>query len=355
MVEITMPATLRLLLKDQWDIRSTQRGVLTMEGGNTITADIPAIKGDQGDRGQDGAPPRFHEPVREEDLPNPLSLTRDDIGWMWPIKGSATVWTWNGFSLLPIPNYLGQLGPIGPAPDIVVGEVRHAEAARVTARQDAEGIVTLDFDIPQGKKGAPGDKGAPGSSGSISQAKDFDDGGEPARPGDVLTLHPDGTWRPMPAQIGAGSIKKSGADSDWQAVNTGAGWRGDYSALTTLTVPPQPWPWEPEVYGLVDLRVDGIMIRVDVEARLGAVSGPLLALGAGTATTNLLGEWTPRQIFPAADETASFNDSSTVVPAGQSAEIYLIARRVESLSSIWLRSRKERAYLRVNVNPVRVE
>ena len=355
MVEFTMPATLKLLLKDQWDIRATQRGVLVMEGGNTINAEIPAIKGDKGDRGTDGTPPRFHAPVVESDLPDPRTLTNDDLGWFWPIVGSTTVYQWNGRELVPIPNYLGARGETGPAPAMRIGDVqtRDIPAARIST--DAEGTVVLSLDLPRGLKGDRGDKGDTGDAAPISSSQDYDDGGTPAAPGDVLTMREDGDWGPAKPQIGAGSVKKHGADSDWQAVNTGPNWKGDYVSLTTLTIPAQPFPWEPEVYGLVDVKVDGIAVRMDVEAHLGAVSGPLLALGPGMQSASILGEWMPRQLVPAADETAAFNASSSIVPAGQEATIHLIARRVESLSGITVQTRKERAYLRVNVNPVRVE
>ncbi|QGS35314.1 hypothetical protein FOB82_10600 [Corynebacterium xerosis] len=355
MVEFSMPATLKLLLKDQWDIRATQRGVLVMEGGNTINAEIPAIKGDKGDRGTDGTPPRFHEPVHINELPNPQSLTKDDEGWIWPIIDSTTVYAYNGFDLVPIENWMGARGPVGPAPTVRIGQVQTSDIARVVAAQGTDGTVVLDIDLPRGHKGDKGDKGAPGDAAPISSALDYDDGGTPAAPGDVLTMREDGDWGPAKPQIGAGSVKKHGADSDWQAVNTGPNWKGDYVSLTTLTIPAQTFPWEPEVYGLVDVKVDGIAVRMDVEAHLGAVSGPLLALGPGMQAASILGEWTPRQLVPAADETAAFNASSSIVPAGQEATIHLIARRVESLSGITVQTRKERAYLRVNVNPVRVE
>lgn len=355
MVSFKIPAVLELLLKDQWDIRSTQRGVLTMEGGNTITAEIPAIKGDKGAPGRDGMPPRFREPVHRSELPNLEDLTKQDIGWFWPIIGSSTVYTYNGFDLIPIENYLGARGPVGPAPTIRIGDVNEADEARVVAWQDPEGVTVLDVDLPRGEPGERGVKGDTGDSASISHAEDYDDGGTPGQPGDVLTLRGDGDWGPARPQLGAGVVKRSGADENWRAIDTGAFWGGDYVGITELTVPPQPFPWEPEVYGMVDLKVDGIMVRMDVEARLGAVSGPLLALGPGPSSNKMIGEWVTRQIVPAADETASFNASSTVVPAGQAAVIHLIARRVESLSKITLQTRKERAYLRVNVNPVRVE
>lgn len=355
MAEFTMPAELRLQLKDQWDIRSTQRGVLVLEGGNTINAEIPAIKGDKGDPGRDGTPPRFHPPVAEADLPDPRTLTNDDVGWFWPIEGSTTVYQWNGRELVPIPNYIGARGATGPAPAMRIGDVQTKDIPAARISTDAEGTVVLSLDLPRGLKGDPGDKGDSGDAAPISSATDYDDGGVPAQRGDVLTMRADGDWGPARPQISAGVVKKSGADSDWADVNTGVNWKGDYVNIVTVTIPAQDVPWEPEVYGMVDARVDGLMVRMDVEARLGAVSGPLLALGPGPQTSAMVGEWVPRQLVPAADESASFNASSSIVPAGQMATIHVIARRVESLSGITFRARKDRAYLRVHVNPVRAE
>lgn len=355
MVEIRIPSELRLQLKDLWDIRATQRGVLVMEGGNTLTAQIPAIKGDQGDPGRDGVPPRFHEPIREDELPNPTTLGPNDVGWIWPIRGTSMVYVYNGHDLIPIDNFIGGRGLTGPAPQVRIGDVNMTEESlRVLARQDSEGVVVFDFDIPRGIQGRPGQPGPPGDAGKIIDSPDYDDGGTPAARGDVLTMRPDGDWGPARPQVSAGVVKKSGQDSDWQNVDTGVLWRGDYMQIVTLTIPPQTVPWEPEVYGMVDARVDGAMVRMDMEAHLGAVSGPLLALGPGPQTSALIGEWSPRQLVPAADETAEFNASSTIVPAGQPAEIFLIARRVESLTSVRFRARKDRAYLRVHVNPVQV-
>ncbi|MDZ7914061.1 MAG: hypothetical protein U5O16_19840 [Rhodococcus sp. (in: high G+C Gram-positive bacteria)] len=111
-----LPATLRVRLADQWDIRKTGRGVVEIEGGD-MDVDVLAYKGDQGDPGRDGLPPRYMGSVASEILlPSPATLTPADIGKWWGVGKDTTSMVppqRHGRALAKHENYV-QVGPVGP-------------------------------------------------------------------------------------------------------------------------------------------------------------------------------------------------------------------------------------------------
>lgn len=353
MAELTIPSTLHLNLTDQWNIREEGRGVLEIDGPS-ITTSIPAYKGDKGEPGRDGLPPRFREPVTEDNLPDIAGLSPSDMGWFWPIVGSTDVLTYNGLDLIRIENYFGARGPVGPAPKVAVGTVQEGPVPAVTVVDDSSvsGTATLSFVLPKAQQGERGLKGDTGPAASISDSTDYDDHGTPATAGQVLTKHTDGTWGPQTVQLSPGVVKKSGADSDWRALDSGINWTGDTMQVVVVNVPAQPFPWEPEVYGCLDIKADGIGLVVDAEVRLGAASGPLVAKGPGNQNEQVIGEWQTRTIIPAADGTTALGASNTIVPAGTGIDLYLLVRRRYSSTGITVKSRKDNGFLRIKVEPV---
>lgn len=359
MVEkLSIPATLNLVLTDQWNIREEGRGVLEIDG-DSITTSIPAYKGEPGapgEPGRDGLPPRFREPVTEAELPDPAYLSPSDMGWFWPIVGTTDVVTYNGLDLVRIEDYFGSRGPAGPAPKVQVGTVKVGPVPAVTVVDDpANSAATLSFILPEPREGKTGPRGEVGPAASIEDSTDYDDHGTPATTGTVLTKHSDGTWYPATPQLSPGVIKKSGADSDWKALDSGLNWSGDTMQVVIVTVPAQQFPWEPEVFGNIDVKCDGIGLVVDAEVRLGAASGPLVAKGAGDQNERILGEWKTLTIVPAADGTTPLGASNTTVAAGASVDLYLLLRRRYSSTGITVKSRKDNGFLRIKVEPVVVD
>ncbi|MDF3308702.1 hypothetical protein P3H15_27165 [Rhodococcus sp. T2V] len=348
----TLPMTLKLRLKDQWDIRTTGRGVAEIEAGE-MDVDVLAYKGDQGDPGRDGVPPRFMGDVATTgDLPDPNDLDPDyDLGQWWGITGTNDAWFYNGTPTLERrQNYIGAQGVAGPAITLTKGTITQGTDWNFSLEEVGSNAYKLNIVAKPGPAGA--DSTVPGPTATIETASDFDDTTEP-KTGDVLVKLANGKWGPGTVAMSPGVYKKVGSETSWLAIDTGNNWSGDFQTITTLTIPAQPWAYEPDVYGLVEFSVAAINnVRMDLEARLGAVSGPLLGRGAGDAVGIFESEWTARTLVPAADETAPAGAGSTIVPAGTAATIYLIGRRVDSLAQIRFQTRKERAFLRVRPMPV---
>ncbi|QSE94205.1 hypothetical protein JWS13_39210 [Rhodococcus pseudokoreensis] len=344
--------TLKLRLKDQWDIRTTGRGVAEIEAGE-MNVDVLAYKGDPGEAGRDGVPPRFMGDVAViGDLPDPNTLDPDyDLGKWWGVTGSQDAWFYNGTPTLERrENYIGAPGATGPAPTLTKGTITQGADWGFSIEQvGTTNAYKLNIVAKPGPAGE--DSTVPGPTATIETASDFDDTTEPET-GDVLVKLSNGKWGPGTVAMSPGVYKKVGSETDWLAVDTGSNWNGEYQTITTLTIPPQPWAYEPDVYGLVEFMVAGNNVRMDLEARLGAVSGPLLGRGAGDAVGLFESEWTARTLVPGADETAPAGAGSTIVPASTTAVIYLLGRRVDSSAKMRFQTRKERAFLRVRPMPV---
>jgi hypothetical protein len=344
-----LPATLRLRLVDQWDIRTTGRGVAEIEAGN-LDVDVLAYKGDKGDAGRDGVPPRYMGDVATESaLPSPSTLTTSDIGKWWGVVGTSHAWFYSGTpTLVKRENYI-QVGPAGPSITLTKGTITEGEDWGFSIEQISSTGFRLNV---VAKPGPPGnDSTVPGPTATIGTASDFDDTAEPEA-GDALVYVGGGKWAPRKIAMSPGVYKKDGSAADWLAVNTGNNWAGDYAAITTLTIPAQPWAYEPEVHALVEFMVAGNNVRMDLEARLNSVSGPLLGRGLGSSVGIFENEWTPRTLVPGGDETSAPGASSTIVAQGAPATIYLLGRRVDSTSKLRFETRKERAMLRVRPMPV---
>lgn len=343
------PATLRLRLADQWDIRTTGRGVAEIEGGSM---DVPvlAYKGDPGDPGRDGMPPRYMGDVANEAaLPSPSLLGSSDIGKWWGVTGTPHAWFYSGTpSLVKRENYI-QVGPAGPSITLTKGTI--TEGSDWGFSIDHVGGTEFRVNVVA-KPGPPGNNSTvPGPTATIGTASDFD-GSTAPEVGDALVYIGDGDWAPRKLAMSPGVYKKDGSATDWLAVNTGNNWAGDYMTITTLTIPAQPWAYEPDVHALVEFMVAGNNVRMDLEARLNSVSGPLLGRGIGSAVGIFEDEWTPRTLVPGGDETTAPGASSTIVAAGAPATIHLVGRRVDSTAKLRFETRKERAMLRVRPMPV---
>lgn len=347
--QFNMPATLRVNLKDQFDLRTTQRGILEVDQGQ-IEMDALAFKGDKGDKGDVGPTLLVQEPVPEYSIPNLGDMTEEQVGWAWPIIGKSEAIVYNGVDLVRVPLFDGKQGVPGISPQLA-GEtaVVSGTATALQLVEIAPSIWQLQGTVAKGEKGPPGVTGPQGPSAAIQGAADVQG---PFIEGQTVVMGAGGKFVAADLAQPSGVYKKSGADSDWSDVDTGSNWRGDTIQLTMLQIPAQDFAWEPEVHGHVECQYIGIAVRFDAEVRLGSASGPLVALGPGMASTALLSTWTSRSIQPAAEETTNPATSATIVPAGQVANLYLVLRRIESAAALRVLARKQRAHLRVRLLPV---
>lgn len=355
----SLPMKLNLRLHDQWDIRTTGRGVAEIESGE-MDVDVLAYKGDPGDAGRDGTPVQIHRAQIAGDIPAIGTLDSAWIGHAWRVDGSRDVkivveeYPGGPVKFETLTNYLGDKGDTGAIPTLTVRSTTSVSEGdgSVEFEEISPGAYAADFIL---RKGDPGPASTvPGPAAAVEAATDYEDGDTPAVTGDVLAKRSDGKWGPRKIFQSPGVYKKVGSAADWLAVNSGNGWAGDYLSIVTMAMPAQPFPWEPEVDGMVEFFTTA-NIRIDLECRLGAVSGPLLGRGPGTAITAFQNQWVPRTLVRAAEETISSpTSSSTIVPANTAVNIFLIAQKIETTAQTRLETRKERAFLRVRPIPVPV-
>lgn len=353
----SLPMTLRLRLNDQWNIRTTGRGVAEIEAGN-MDVDVLAYKGDDGKPGRDGTPPQIHRAGVPGDIPPIGSLDRDWIGHAWIVDGSRDLkmvveeYPGGPIKFETLPNYLGDKGNTGAIPTLDVRSTTSTDTGNgsVTFEEVSPGAYAADFILRKGDKGDPST--VPGPAAAVEAATDYEDGDVAAVAGDVLAKRSDGKWGPRKVHQSPGVYKKAGSANDWLAVNTGNGWAGEFIQIVAMAIPAQPFAWEPEVDGMVEFFTSA-NVRIDLECRLGALSGPLLGRGPAAAISAFTGQWIPRTLVRATDETtATPSASSTIVPANTAVNIYLIAQKIESSAQTRLETRKERAFLRVRPVPV---
>ena len=352
-----LPMTLKLRLHDQWNIRTTGRGLAEIEGG-TMDVDVLAYKGDDGDPGRDGTPVQIHRAAIAGDIPAIGSLSPEWVGHGWRVDGSRDVkmvveeYPGGPVKFDTLTNYLGDKGDTGAIPSLSVRSVATTDTGNgsVLFEEISPGAYVADFVLRKGETGAAST--VPGPAAAVEAATDYEDGGVDAVTGDVLAKRSDGKWGPRKVFQSPGVYKMAGSDPNFLAVNTGNGWAGEYIQIAVRTIPAQPFAWEPEVDGMVEFFTSA-NVRIDLECRLGALSGPLLGRGPGAAISAFTGQWIPRTLVKASDETITVpTSSSTIVPANTAVNIYLIAQKIESSAQTRLETRKERAFLRVRPMPV---
>lgn len=360
---VTFPAKISIRGQDQWNIRSTMRGIVeieSVEGADGAVVDALMFKGDKGDQGRDGFPPQIHLVGTEAEIPELSSLDDTWVGHGWRVTGSRDVRflneTYPGGPLqFEIQyNWLGTQGDAGAAPTLTTGTLTVGDSptdAAFSIEQVSPNAYAVNARLPKGNPGE--DSTVPGPTATIATASDAD-GLAAAAVGEFIYKKSN-----SPIQFGAkkvslspGVYKRDGSHADWATIDTGTNWTAEYIAITSMVIEAQSAPWEPEVFGLCEMQVSGYSLRVDLEARLGAVGGPLLARGAGPSISDYLNQWHARQLVPAADESVLPGSSATIVPADTAATIYLIARKVDATNAIRLQARKTRGYLRVRPMPV---
>lgn len=360
---ISFPAKIAIRGQDQWNVRSTMRGIVeieSVEGANGAVVDALMYKGDTGDAGRDGRPPIIHAVPLAEDVPSLGSLDESWIGHGWRVGSSrdVTFLTQSGpdgpLVLENQPNWLGAQGNPGAVPSLAIGTVTAGASPTdfgVSIDLVSGTSYEVNMKLPLGLPGE--DSTVPGPTATIATASDAE-GLAAAAVGDVLYKKSATKFGAKKILMSPGVYKKAATAEDWQTIDTGSNWKDEYVSITTMVIPAQPTPWEPEVFGLCEFQVAGSNVRMDLEARLGAISGPLLSRGPGPTISSFVGEWSSRQLLPAAEESTLPTSSSTIVAADTAVTIYLIARKIGSTSGIRFQARKDRGYLRVRPMPMSV-
>ncbi|SLG32550.1 phage tail protein [Mycobacteroides abscessus] len=292
---------------------------LELFGGNGVLS-LAALMGPPGPAGSNAPLPKLQPDVYADpdDLPTNLTDDEIDIGKYWIIEDKddegnvlgSKAYLWHGDHWQVF--MMGSPGPAGPVPIITPNVVLldpddpNVHSYITVTGNDFNPTWTLYLKAPRGPQGP---------STSISAAPDFD-GTIVPEIGDVVTWN--GTkYAPMPN----GTIVPKFYTMPETSFINGQG-LGQNLPIGAFKLPPQEWDWIPIVHGHVrsfGVEIDADPLLIGCEVRLGHPDGPLVAKGAGVATT-----WT--NLSPHASTVQSPGDAVApgngrwVVPANHTGE-----------------------------------
>lgn len=356
-------AVARLIMRwdgDAMDYESERRAFIEVTAGQ---GELFLPRGRQGEKGLDGEPgPGLAPdgvvgyPTDEEALSHlPQNLGPLDRGYCVLNNTTKTAFFWSGTVWQPVTDVVGMQGPAGPPIGVGIGTV-------TTSPSGGSAAVSLDpsstptnkifnFMLPRGAQGAigVGQKGDPGDA--LSAAGDVE--WPPAGPPDKSALIWDESIQKARfVAMAPGPVGPFSAGPDEFAAINDNSWPNDYKIVLKLTIPPMPFAWHPRTLGYCDVKVNGIMARVDLEARLNSASGPVVGRGPGTQITGFLENYTTRTLVPTFEGPMLPTSSAASVAAGVSADIYLVIRRIDTLATFGVQTRKDRASFAVWCDPI---
>lgn len=345
---------------DVLDFGSTRRAIIEVTNG---VGELSLPQGNPGPPGLDGEPGPGLAPDLVIDYANdalalaalPPGLAEGDRGYCVVNDPTNTGFFWDGDSWQTVHDVVGMQGELGPAVGVAVGTVTTSPsggAAQVSV--DAASTPTnkiLNFVLPRGGQGAigVGQKGDPGDA--LSGANDvlWPEGG-PAD-GQILAWDDDISKAKF-ITVAPGPVGPYGVGPDqFTAVNDNA-WPQDYKVIASVSIPAQDFAWRPRVSALCDVQLNGLQARVDLEARLNSATGTLVGRGPGDTVTALLDNYTARVLVPAFEGPIQPDTSVAVVSAGSPATIWLSIRRIDTLATFGVKTRKDRASLAVWCDPI---
>jgi len=356
-------AIAKLILRwdgDAMDYESERRAIIEVTNG---VGELTLPRGPQGEKGVDGepgpglAPDAVIEYATDAEAQThlPTGLGPLDRGYCVLNDTTKTAFFWSGSAWLPVTDVVGLEGPMGPAVNIGIGTVTTGPSggsASVSVDDSStSSLKILNFTLPRGPQGAVGigQQGDPGEALSAASDVQWPTGG-PSN-GQVMvwdSLLGKAKWvTNTPGPVGPFT---AGPDQV-TAVNDNS-WPDEYKIIAQIAVPAMPFAWHPRVEGYCDVKVNGIMARVDVEARLGSATGPCVGRGAGSTITGFLENYTPRTVVPTFEGPMTPDNSAASVAAGAETTIYITLRRIDTVSTFGVQTRKDRASFAVYCDPV---
>ncbi|WP_392452061.1 phage tail protein [Corynebacterium dentalis] len=328
---------LRLRWVDVEDVRATQHAVIEVTPDAAYLELPRGRKGDKGDKG-DPAPPLLWRSLVTDRSQLPRDLQDVDAGAAFADTGSKSLWVWDGSQYFEVPDFIGLRGEPGVTPRVQIGSVTPGGAASVSVNQAAstEDMFVLDFVLPQGPRGAPGDKGDPGTASNVSASPDVDVSRPPV-PGEALTWN-GLKWAPRTVLSPVGPFTLG--PTDFTSVDQGLIGSGDVTErlVASLTIPPQPFDWRPVVLsGLVKIQTP-FGVQFNAEVRVGnAQQGDVVGYGVGKVNN----KWDePILIRPHFPQAVTPGSNYAVVKANTATTIYVTLKKHMGTIGAWKTDRE---------------
>ena len=303
---------------------------------------LPAYKGEPGPRGAPGA---IHQGERTTAQLDALATALDEKHTNWAYRNTDTndQYVWAGESWIIYAEVYGTPGPVGPAPEMVPGDLT-IDGAPYTGPygvrvSGSEGQYAVGLDLPEMPKG---DKGDPGPSGPIFDSVDVD---QSRAPSDKEALVYDAATDKLQwAQTVYGTEEDAVPPASFPDVSN-LSQSTTRREMFTLEIGPRDYPYRFDFAGGVDVNVP-FGYHVDVEIRSGHQStGKLVGIARDDSSQG----WN-RLTFEPHSEAAFDPDTPTteIVAPGTAQTLYVSAvRRQGSILQWGLRS--DFAQLRVRL------
>ena len=301
---------------------------------------LPAYRGEDGPPGPPGT---IHQGERDSDELDALAtaLDKSHTGYAYRNVDTNDQYVWAGESWVIYNQVYATPGPVGPAPDMVPGELTIAGevfegpfGVRVSG-EDGQYSVGVDLpELPQGEKGDPGPAGPIFTSDDVDQSSTRADG-------DTLVFDQQSgllQWAPTVFGIEEFAVPPS---SFPDASNISSSRREMFS----VEIGARDYPYRLDFSGGVEMNVP-FGNHIDVEIREGhPENGRLVGIARDDASQG----WHRLVFIPFSDE--SFEPGSSggdVVSPGTSVTLYVAAVRKQSSFLAW-GLRRDFAQLRVRL------
>ncbi|ASN69199.1 putative minor tail protein [uncultured Caudovirales phage] len=251
---------LNMKFKDAFDVRETNKAVLEFVDDH-IDINIPAYKGDRGEKGDPGPSPvyQYSVPSVGDLAAIAEGLTEAEAGYWYGVDGSSSGWIWNGRDLVEREDFIGQKGDRGDMPNLVGGVFSSGPTPGGSIEEVSPGNYRINVVSQKGDKGEKGDRGLTGPAASIASAADFSAALGVAA-GDVVVRKADGTYTTTPQRVPAAYFLPS---SEFRNLVVPKGSAARKNLLARIALPGQPFAYRPSVIGRVIAEVKaGTQIEV---------------------------------------------------------------------------------------------
>lgn len=303
---------------------------------------LPAYKGEPGPRGAPGA---IHQGERTTAELDALATALDEKHTNFAYRNTDTddQYVWAGQSWIIYTEVYGTPGPVGPAPEMVPGELTidgETQTGPYGVRVNGSGgQYALGLDLPPAPKG---DRGEPGPSGSVFDSVDVDQASQKGD-GDVLVYN-QATDKLQWGRTVYGIEEFSVPSASFPNVSN-LSQSTTRREMFTLEIPARDYPYRFDFAGGVDVNVP-FGYHVDVEIRSGHQStGKLVGIARDDSSQG----WN-RLTFEPHSEAAFDPDTpdTEIVAPGTPQTLYVSAVRRQGSILQW-GLRNDFAHLRVRL------
>lgn len=341
-----MLAHLKIIWIDYEDFANTGRAVFEVTPENGAVELPRGRRGERGEKGDPANPVKWGPSVHSaDDLPTHYTIR--DANTVHPCYPEHSIYVWAGLEWFVYPNWIGTQGLPGPTPMIEIGRVEEGETPQVNlAPESTTSRPVMDFILPHGLPGPMGPEGPVGPAAAITASTDYDQEATP-QPGDSLTWDGE-AWGPAKVTAPVGPFTLPASQFTEASVPFGQFGSRKVEVIGELTIPAMPFRWRPLIAaGNVEVSAS-IGVWVDIEVRLGSVSGPMIGVATGIPGQRLQDF---SRIYPYYESAVTPASTHATVEASTPATIVVLARRTTGVVGSW-RTNKFRNHLSVMAQPV---